>query len=581
MVGAQINSLNKSNHWLIDISILIFGLLAFYTLWLGNYPFFTPDEGRYSEIAREMVANSDYITPRLNGVVFLDKPALYYWLQAIAIHLFGVKEWALRLFPVLTAVLSCVYTYICGRHLFNRRTGLLSAIILATTSLYFGSSHYANMDLEVAVWISCSLLSFITAIKNHSNLRHYFLFAAYFFAALAFLTKGLIAIVFPLMMIGIWIMVTSQWRILTSVHLFKGILLFLLMITPWYWLAEKATPGFLHFFFITQQLSRFLSTTEFNNPTPFWFYAPIILIGFFPWTYFLFQSLTHSIKNVCSRRHEYSIESFLLIWVMIVCVFFSIPRSKTITYILPIFPALALILGHYLASKWEAIHQPGIFWGMLSQIILNMGLAITLFIVTYFHLFQFPTALTPYFTAFIILLISSSIFSYLLLQLKQKSLSPFFIYVSLTSVIFLLLLTLSIKHFNQNTTKPFIADLQFILEPQDEIVTYFKFHQDVPLYLGRRVTIVANWDSPNIPYNDNWVRELWYGMPYQDTSQWLINEDTFVKRWESDKRLFVFLNANYLDQFKRQIKNYFFVGQHNDIFLFCNKPNFLSYAKEV
>src|SRR5580692_6687416 len=107
--------------WFWDI-LLLTGLFALlYFLGLGSYPLFTPDEGRYSEVAREMIATHNYITPNLNGVVFLDKPILYYWLQVSAIQLFGLKEWALRLWPAILGVLGCLVTYATGRVLFNRR----------------------------------------------------------------------------------------------------------------------------------------------------------------------------------------------------------------------------------------------------------------------------------------------------------------------------------------------------------------------------------------------------------------------------------------------------------------------------
>src|SRR6185312_4499559 len=222
-----------------DILILTVVISLFFAFWLGAYPLLTPDEARYSEVAREMVVTGNYITPHLNGVVMLDKPIFHYWLQATAIKLFGLSEWALRLCPALFGVLGCLFTYIAGRLLFERRTGLLAAIILATSPLYFFSAHYANLDMEIAVLISAALFTFLIAVKYS---RLYLLWIAYIFAGLAVLTKGLIGIMLPALIIGIWILWQKQWQVLRSMYLWSGLLLVILIASPWYILVQKANP---------------------------------------------------------------------------------------------------------------------------------------------------------------------------------------------------------------------------------------------------------------------------------------------------------------------------------------------------
>lgn len=562
--------------WLTDILSLTVIILVFYLLWLNSYPLFTPDEGRYSEVAREMVATGDYITPRVDGVAFLDKPVLYYWLQAAAINLFGIKEWALRFFPVLLGVLGCIVTYACGRQLFDRRTGILSAIILATTPLYFGGAHYANLDLEVAVFITCTLLFLMTGIQRTDKNRHYFLFAAYLSAALAFLTKGLIAIAFPAMITGLWIILLWRWHELKRIHLISGLLLFIAIVLPWYVLVQRANPEFLRYFFVTQQVTRFLSAAEFNNPTPIWFYLPIVLIGFFPWTSFLVQAISHSIRNVRLARSQHANELFLLLWLAVVFIFFSIPRSKTITYILPIFPAMALLVGNYLALAWDQVTKRTLYWGVFNVCVIGLLISAILLTMPLHQLLDLAPGFKPYLIAIAVIYILGSLAA--LFCLGQRRLLPLFSICTICSTLFLLVLTMGATHLNQTTAKPLVTDLKTIIQPQDEVIAYFKYYQDVPLYLEKQVTIVADWHSPNIALRDNWVRELWYGMAFQNTDQWLIDEDKFWERWNSDKRVFVFLNANYLDQFKIRAKSYYILRVHNDIFLLSNRPTLLSRA---
>lgn len=563
--------------WIRDIIYLSIILFIFYTIWLGSYPLFTPDEGRYSEVAREMVASGDYITPRVDGIAFLDKPILYYWLQATAIKLFGVKEWALRLFPALLGVLGCIATYVCGRRLFDRRTGLISAIILATTPLYFASAHYANLDLEVAVFISCTLFCFITGVQSKDRSRPYFLFAAYIFAALAALTKGLIGIAFPSMIAGSWIILLWRWDILKKIHLIAGLALFILITLPWYILVQKANPDFLNYFFVTQQVTRFLSAGVFNNSTPFWFYLPIVLVGFFPWTIFLVQALTNTIRHVWKARSTHSTELFLLLWLSIIFIFFSIPRSKTIGYILPVFPVLALLVGNYLSKLWERAQQNSIRLSILNFVVIGVILATILLTLPHYHWIDFASGFKRYLTVISITLIASMIAA--LSLIKKETVLPLFITCVTYSTLFLLTLTLGAKHLNQNTAKPLVAHLKTIIKPEDEVIAYFKYYQDVPLYLGKRVTIVTNWEAKDIASRDNWVRELWYGRSAQNTEDWLIDEEKFWERWESDKRVFVFVNANYLDQFKEQADSYFNLGKYNDIILLSNKPTIINEKK--
>ena len=431
-----INLPEKHVSWTKDLVSLAAILLCFYAFYLGVHPLFTPDEGRYSEVAREMLATGDYVTPRVNGVAFLDKPVLYYWLQAAAMWAFGVNEWAIRCFPALFGLLGCLMTYVAGRQLFDRRTGLLSAVILATSPLYFGGAHYANLDLEVAVLISCALLCFITAFKQDVP-KLSFLLAAYVFAALAFLTKGLIGVVFPIMIVGSWVVLLWRWKILSQAKLVVGLALMAAIILPWYILVQRANPEFLHFFFVTQQFTRFLSAADFNSKSPVWFYAPVVLVGFLPWTLFLFQAMIDSFKTcwqLCKnsnfviarspkgdvaiqhlktgllRSARNDAQLFLLLWIMIIFTFFSIPHSKLVGYILPIFPPLALLTGRYLSSIWDT-------------------------------------------------------------KVKKT-----FLVCTIISTLFLLLLIFSASKLNTNTAKPLTTQLKSMLQPQDEVVNYFKFY---------------------------------------------------------------------------------------------------------
>jgi len=555
--------------WIIDLALLAGILSLFYAFCLGSYPLFTPDEGRYSEVAREMVATGDYITPRVNGIVFLDKPILYYWLQATAINLFGLNEWALRFFPALLGVFGCLMSYVCGRHLFNRCTGVLSAIILGATPLYFASAHYANLDLEVAVWISCTLLSFITAVRNPTRPQTNWLLATYAFAALAFLTKGMIGFVFPTMVIGAWIVLTWRWDLLKRTHLGAGMMLAFMIVLPWYTLAQQANPEFLRYFFINQQVTRFLSAAEFNSHAPFWFYAPIVLLGFFPWTIFLIQTFYYSVNKIRQNIKAHQNELFLILWFVIVFMFFSFPRSKIIGYILPVFPPLAMLTANYLVSCYNSIKAKSVRLTAIAFGTTSIAIAILLLLLPRFGWLNIGASISPYVTAIAVIFLVSAGISFIFIR---KSFAALLSICCASTTTALLILVLSATYLNTTTAKPLISQLQSIAKPEDEIVNYYKFYYDTPLYLEKRVSVVADWQSPDIIKKDNWRRELWNGIASQKTDHWLLDEEAFWKKWHSKNRLFVFLNANYMGQFETHTKDYYLVGKYNEIMLVSNKP---------
>lgn len=315
------------------IFFILFAL--FYFLFLGSHPLLLPDEGRYSEVAREMLAMRDFITPHLNGSLFFHKPPLFYWLQTISISTFGINPWSLRIMPALFGVSGIVFVYWATSLLLGRNSGRIAAIILGTTPLYYGASHYANLDLEVAVWLNASILALLVGVVRE---KKSWLYAAYVFGGLAFLTKGLIGLAFPAAIMGLWILITRQWATIKKLQLPLGLILFAVIALPWLILVSQRNPDFLNFFFYQQQFQRFAGS-GFNNVAPWWFYIALVIASFLPWTYFLCRYL----KALYSTRPQNPIVIYLVIWALVVLIFFSIPSSKLVGYILPIFAPLAIL----------------------------------------------------------------------------------------------------------------------------------------------------------------------------------------------------------------------------------------------
>ncbi len=533
----------KNSSWLIDLLFIGTLLSIFYAIFIGKYALFTPDEGRYSEVAREMVASHDYVTPRLDGVAFLDKPALYYWLQAIAIQLFGIKEWALRFWPACLGVLGSLMAYVIGRTLYTRRAALLSAVILATSPLYYGAAHYANLDLEVSVLISITLgFSLLGLQASSPRQQKIFFLLAYVFAGLAILTKGLIGLAFPVMIIGSWILLLNRWSVLKKMHLFLGLLLIAGIALPWYFLVQKANPEFLHFFFITQQVARFLTHGDYNNRTVWWFYIPIVLLGTIPWSAFFVQAFTNNLKLTWQNRQQHANELFLVLWFSLIFVFFSIPTSKTVGYILPVFMPLALMVGNYLDTTWGNLTTKGFARGIKLLIVGCVVAGFGCLLATRINKpdIIYPGSAPYLITAALIFLADSVAIAYFY---RKKQFIKVIASLIVFSMFGLLSLLNSTTIMNQRTIKPIAQQIKPLLQPDAEVVTFLRYYQDLAIYLERRITIVADWHDSDIAKNDNWQRELWYGMPFQDTQDWLIEENTFWQRWQSQKHLIVIMNT--------------------------------------
>ena len=576
-----------------DLFILLITFSFFFISMLGSHALFIPDEGRYSEIAREMLVRADYITPHLNGIVFLDKPILFYWLEALSIKFFGLQEWSLRLLPALFGIIACLMMYVSGCLLFGRRSGILAALILSTMVLYFLSAHYVNMDLEVAVLITGALLSFIVANRYAFTYKESCykngLLLAYLFAGLAVLTKGLIGIVIPGLVIGLWGLCLKRWNLLLKIYLPTGLLIVLIIAAPWYILAQQANPLFFHYFFITQHFSRFL-THHFNGQQPFWFYFCVILMGAFPWTIFLPQMLVRKIACVWKNAHTQQAELFLLLWVAVIFVFFSLPASKIIGYILPIFPPIALLMGSYLDSVWHGLSKGSRDSAFLrAGIFVFMGLAfcvaLSLFALIHYaghdpvlsgHFMQknLPKLkmASHYFYAiagwFVFMAFS------LAWQLRSKTLLGTLVsLVGGSAFLFFVFLT-TIPHIHLLSSKSLAISLTSYLKSEEQVISYHQYYQDLPLYLQRPIRVVDDWQATKIAEKDNWRREFWEGTHFQTSHEWLVEDKDFEGYFvPGQPRFYVFTDPFSFIQLKKTNHKLYELDRYDNIVLLSNKKN--------
>jgi 4-amino-4-deoxy-L-arabinose transferase-like glycosyltransferase len=325
------------------------GLFALTLIWFGllaKRPLFDPDEGRYAEIPREMLAGGDWVVPHLNSLVYLEKPPLQYWLTAITYRLIGESEFAARLWTGIAGFCSLCMVFYVGSRLWGRRAGLKALLLLLGSTLFVLMGHQLTLDMMLSTWLLTSLMCFLMAEREWASPRasanHHarWMLGCWAAMALAVLTKGLIGVLVP----GCTLLVYALWQrdaaVLRRLYLRWGIPIFLLIAAPWFVLAARANGAFLQYFFIREHFQRFLTAIE-NRSEPWWFFFPVLAIGILPW---LPQAL-RAVTLPFGRRTRPSFDPALLlwIWVVFVLVFFSSSNAKLIPYILPAVPALALL----------------------------------------------------------------------------------------------------------------------------------------------------------------------------------------------------------------------------------------------
>lgn len=331
--------------------ILCFLIAGFALLWfatLNGRALIHPDEGRYAEIAREMALSGDFITPRLNGIKYFEKPPLQYWTTALAFKAFGEADWAARLWPALTGFLAVLLLGFTGSRLWGKRAGLSAAYVLLGCFWWISNGHFLTLDMGVSAFMTMTLCGLLLGQRAEASEqeRRRWMWLAWAAMALAVLSKGLIGLVLPGAVLVLYTLWQRDWALWTRLELVRGTLLFFLISAPWFLLVSQHNPEFPHFFFIHEHWERFTST-EHRREGAWWYFLPILVLGMFPWTSLLPQAMARAMRGGEKGFHA---ERLLLVWAVFIFLFFSKSGSKLPSYILPIFPALALLAGRVITS---------------------------------------------------------------------------------------------------------------------------------------------------------------------------------------------------------------------------------------
>ena len=352
--------------------VLVFVALLFAELpgsWLME-----PDEARYAEVPREMLATQDYVTPRLNDAHYFEKPPLLYWANALSMRAFGLDAYAARL-PTRLAALGTAAVVA-----FELETpalpgwGLWAALILLSAPLSFVLGRYNVTDglLTCAMTGAFFALRRFLAARERGARAPGALAALGACAALAVLTKGLIGIVFPGLVLLIWAGVTGRWRRVAEALWSPAPLVFLVVAVPWFVLVERAAPGFAGIFFVREHFSRF-ATGEAKRAGPIYYFVAAFIAGFVPWTFVAPRSVRQIAVSWRARAAAHADDLFFAIWFCVILVFFSVSRSKLLPYILPAFPAAAALVARALLTRTESVRRPLIVHAVIVTIVSLAG----------------------------------------------------------------------------------------------------------------------------------------------------------------------------------------------------------------
>jgi 4-amino-4-deoxy-L-arabinose transferase-like glycosyltransferase len=334
--------------------LLAVGAWLAWLAWLR--PLTLPDEGRYAGVAWDMLRSGSHAVPLLDGMPYFHKPPLYYWLTELSFSVFGVHPWAARVPSWLAAWATAAALYGFVRRYRDAAAATLTVLILATMPFFYGGAQFANLDMLVAGMIALCLLAAADAVLRAERGQAWrrMSLAAAALAALAVLAKGLIGVVLPGAILFLWLAWRRYWRGLAVLLWPPSILLFIALAAPWFVLMQLRYPGFYDYFFVYQHFQRF-AAGGFNNAQPFWFYLPVVAGLSLPWSLWGGAILR---KSFWADGPARDLRRFALLWLGVVVVFFSLPHSKLVGYVLPVLAPLAFLLSEAILAAWRRETEP-------------------------------------------------------------------------------------------------------------------------------------------------------------------------------------------------------------------------------
>ncbi|HEY1267074.1 MAG TPA: glycosyltransferase family 39 protein [Candidatus Binatia bacterium] len=513
---------------------------------LGGPALIEPDEGRNAEVAREILVLGDWVTPHYDFIPYLDKPMPFFWLAAGAYKLFGISEFSARL-PAALAALGCLLlVYDLGRRRAGPWAALWSVLVLATCPMFMAFSRAVIFDMPLAFFITLALWAFIRGGTAEANAAWKFYMLMYAAAGAAVMVKGPVGAGVPGLIIGIYWLVYRRPP-LRAMKPFYGAVLLLLIAAPWYLWADARNPGYMRYFFVEENFLRYL-TPHFNRVKPWHFYFEVLAVGFLPWI-----ALLH-LPFMRASAQKTADKLLLVLWAAVPFIFFSFSAAKQPGYILPMFPALALLVGPAIAGVLEATSQR-------MRRALAVPWLVFLVPVTYLSLaLLIPGLLPPGATAAALTFIPQpswlfiTVFILLLLFVAGASLwasPPTYFVASCVALSALHLFASGVfdRISNSRSSRELAAKALPLIRPDDQLAVYSNYMSSLPFYLSveRPFWVIASEGGTDIM--GSFYMAAKNPRPALGSGDVIMSFDKFAELWHHPPaRLIVFVEEKKLSR---------------------------------
>lgn len=339
-----------------------------------------PDEPRYAEVPREMVATGDYVSPRLGGCFWFEKPVLQYWMSAAAYHIFGVNEFAARAPSALAASLTALALFFAIRRAVSLRLALAVSIVLLSMGIFLAYARIVSPDMPLAASISIAIICGFLAVTSEKQKAFKYWSLCGAFLGLAVLAKGLVGVVLVIGILGVHLIFTRNLGAINWRAVLVAVLVFVVVVAIWYVpVTIKHGWAFVEKFFLEHHFERYL-TNRHSHPQPVYFHIFITLAGLMPWTFFLIPAAVRLLKLKPRSNKLDSLLALAWIWFALPLLFFSFSVSKLPGYLLPVFPALAVIIGvevEQFLNRGNRIHTVSAW--LTGLLLLAIGIAFVIY----------------------------------------------------------------------------------------------------------------------------------------------------------------------------------------------------------